>query len=583
MSSTRTLYETISQQTNDPIIERKTCTKSGDEFAIFQWDRDFLDKISPTFAGQKFVIPNPTLQPYERQRRRLAQRNERNYYKSTCSLTGKAIVTSVDPRLWEPVYDGQVRWGDQRDAMDYGQEYDESLTFFEQFHRLRKRVPKIALMNDNGVGSTNCEYTYDASYNKDVYMSAETVNWEYCFYCTNMSNSKYMIDCIMTYNSLYCVECIDSYKLYSCTYVQNSNDCNNLLFCADCKWCNDCIGCVWLRNKQYYYFNKNYSKEEYEELKKQFQQQLINNKVDTLEQRDRFNKTQPRIATNIINSQWSIWNNLFNCSQCIACFDLDDCKDCKYYATGVWARDCMDIDISIAKWWCYEWVTPDESWKTCFTTFCWKCDDVWYSEMCHRCKNCFWCVGLKDKEYCIFNVQYPDKESYETKVAEIISNMEQTWEWWEYFPHEISTYPYNLSDAMSRYPLTREQALAKWYSWSDELSTVNIPDNAVTIQWSELEVNPNLIEDSIINKVIVCAESGRPFRIMAKELEIYRKLSRPLPRVHHDVRHQRRAARRLWRDLQVRPCDETGELLIWPYASDYSGTVLSTTAYEDLL
>jgi hypothetical protein len=99
MSSNRPLYELISKQTNDPIIERKICPVSDREFAIFQKDREFLDKISPSFAGQKFIIPNPTLDPHERQRRRLAQRNERNYYKSVCALTGKPIVTSVDPKL----------------------------------------------------------------------------------------------------------------------------------------------------------------------------------------------------------------------------------------------------------------------------------------------------------------------------------------------------------------------------------------------------------------------------------------------------------------------------------------------------
>jgi hypothetical protein len=41
------VYEFISKQTNDPIIERRTCKRTWQEFAIFQWDVDMLDKISP--------------------------------------------------------------------------------------------------------------------------------------------------------------------------------------------------------------------------------------------------------------------------------------------------------------------------------------------------------------------------------------------------------------------------------------------------------------------------------------------------------------------------------------------------------
>ena len=39
---------------------------------------------------------------------------------------------------------------------------------------------------------------------------------------------------------------------------------NFMYYCESCYSCRDCFGCVGLRNKQYYIFNKEYSKEEYE-------------------------------------------------------------------------------------------------------------------------------------------------------------------------------------------------------------------------------------------------------------------------------------------------------------------------------
>ena len=103
------LYEYLSQFHNDPIIEWETCPVSGQKFAIFHKDREFLDTISPSFDGKNFTIPNPSLCPEERQARRLMQRNERNFYKSTCALTGKSIITNINPKLGEPVYDTKVR------------------------------------------------------------------------------------------------------------------------------------------------------------------------------------------------------------------------------------------------------------------------------------------------------------------------------------------------------------------------------------------------------------------------------------------------------------------------------------------
>ena len=41
------VYEFISKQTEDPIVEWRTCSISGAKFAIFQSDLDFYKKLSP--------------------------------------------------------------------------------------------------------------------------------------------------------------------------------------------------------------------------------------------------------------------------------------------------------------------------------------------------------------------------------------------------------------------------------------------------------------------------------------------------------------------------------------------------------
>ena len=140
--TSREVYEYISKHNNDPIVERKTCTVSGQPFAIFQSDLDFYTKISPTFAGQKFSIPTPTLCPEERQRRRLAFRNERKLYRRTCDFSGKEIITIYSPEKPYKVFDQKVRWSDLRDPMDYGRDFDFTKSFTEQFHELMREVPR---------------------------------------------------------------------------------------------------------------------------------------------------------------------------------------------------------------------------------------------------------------------------------------------------------------------------------------------------------------------------------------------------------------------------------------------------------
>ncbi len=92
------------------IIETKKCRFSGKDFFITNKDLEFYEKISPVFAGQKYLIPSPTLCPDERQRRRLTFRNERKLYHRKCDKTGNQIVSIYSPDKPYIVYDQKVWW-----------------------------------------------------------------------------------------------------------------------------------------------------------------------------------------------------------------------------------------------------------------------------------------------------------------------------------------------------------------------------------------------------------------------------------------------------------------------------------------
>lgn len=82
---------------------------------------------------------------------------------------------------------------------------------------------------------------------------------------------------------------------------------------------------------------------------------------------------------------------------------------------------------------------------------------VYYIYSCFYSSDLFACIGLRNKQYCIFNKQYT-KEEYELLVAKIIAHMQKTGERGEFFPAQISPFGYNETMAMEFFPLSKEQA-----------------------------------------------------------------------------------------------------------------------------
>ncbi|MBI3626698.1 hypothetical protein HY224_01485, partial [Candidatus Uhrbacteria bacterium] len=69
------------------------------------------------------------------------------------------------------------------------------------------------------------------------------------------------------------------------------------------------------------------------------------------------------------------------------------------------------------------------------------------------------------------------------------------------------------------------------------------PDNIADVSWSDLE-----------GKVIMCTQSGRPFKLVRPEFEFYKKYSLPLPRLHPEVRLFNRYPRDLMFNLHEAKC-----------------------------
>ena len=141
--TSKEVYEYVSKHSNDPIVERKKCRISWQDFPIYKSDLEFYDKVSPTFEvteeyAKEFLernndvkdsfeykdwklkakLPTPTLCPEEREAQRFAFRNENHLYRWKCSFSWKSIITTISPDKDYIVYEYKHWLSDNRSPVE---------------------------------------------------------------------------------------------------------------------------------------------------------------------------------------------------------------------------------------------------------------------------------------------------------------------------------------------------------------------------------------------------------------------------------------------------------------------------------
>lgn len=557
------------------IKETKACKQCWVSFDITDKDLEFYDKISPIFWWKKFEISSPTLCPDCRQQRRLSFRNERKLYRRNCDATGKDIISIYSPEAKYTVYDQWFWAGDQRDPMEYGQLYDTKKSFFTQRDELNHKVPKKAMITK---WSENSQYANDANYDKNCYLCFGLDHSEDCYYVSLWVMNKFCMDCFWLTESQQSYECLESCRMFDCQYCSYSVDCTNCFGCHNCANCTHCFGCVSLENKSYCIFNEQYTAKEYAS---RLQEKFANKKIpELLQEIQTFYLTKPRQALRIIVSESCIGDDIKNCKNAIQCFHVGKSSDIKYGYDCFNAHNCLDINISSSER-LYECQTA--LWSAYHSAFCSFMNeyvrDCYYCADCSSCSHCFGCIGLQNKEYCILNTQYTPEE-YESVVWKIIWNMIKDWQRWEFFPSSISPFGYNETVAQEYFPLDKETALAKWCKRQDNEYPINIPENAQTIKAKDIPIHIQEVADDILNKVILCEITGKPFRIIKSELEFYRKHGLSIPHKHPDQRYLERMLLRNPRKLRDRTCAKCWMDIKTTYAPERPEIVYCEACYN---
>lgn len=591
------VWEYVSQISWQNIIEWSTCVYSWEEFPIFEQEKNILDTL---------WMPLPIISPDMRRLQLYMMRNERTFYKRSCDMTGKSILSIYPPEYPSKVFHFSEYISDKWSGFDYWKDLDFDWSISQQISDFYRSIPKRSLNIDAENSMENCDYSNYGTSSKDCYMSQVPTFSQNCYYSYTPFQSTYNIDthlnekCEISYESSFCM---NSYQIFYSQYLEDSRDC---WWCYDCIWIQNCIGCVWLHSKQYYILNQELTQREYEYKLKVILSSYKNLKTFQ-DEFDTFKSNFPKKALHNKLSE-NVQGNIIRYSKkTLNCFNVVDLQDSLHTQhSGIDSTSLLSCEYGgLNSWNVYHSIWFNHSIESAYISFT-SAQRSYYLHDNTSVDDSMLCSGLQNQRYCIFNKQY-SQEEYAVFSKKVIEMMKQEWIWGNWFLSEMLLFPYNDSKAYEQYPpqkivygsrdtkgarewelnpkgrgtvyvLDPEAYISKAYLdfWGDKSLNIlwRTQDNNIDISPSakiiEADFLPEIhnIEAHVSDIIIQCKDTGRPFRVIAQELDFYKKYSLPLPRYHPDVRFQKRFQQFPKNTLHLRTCDGCWEQILSVWESE---------------
>lgn len=468
---------------------------------------------------EKMGVPAPKLGPKERLQRRLAFRNERKLHVRKCDSSGNTIVSNLRPDAPFPVMHVE-EWHKQAYEVPFVS-WDPNRPFFEQFREIWNGTPR---MHKATAGNEdNSEYSNHCGNCRNCYFIFNSEEDEDCMYIRFGDKSRDCVDCTNIIRSELCYECVNVKNCYNLRFSDDCDNCSDSTFLRNCRGVRNSMFCYGLERVEYCFFNEQLTKEEYERRVAEYDLASYAGLYAARQAWDQFAAQWPLMRHVILNSENCEGESIFNSQNCSDCYNISDCQDCKYVLNCVDVKDSQDVyaygmETALA----YECVTLAYAYDVKFCVYAVKSNSLEYCMNMWNCQDCFGCIGLRDKQYCILNKQYT-KEEYEALLPQIKAAMLATGEYGEFFPVEFSDYPYEDTMAQDYFP--------------QPVSGVNSGEGRPT-----LELPDHLRECGIeiSNEVYLCPIEQKSFKFQAGELKFYKKMGVALPRMSFEARYKYR-------------------------------------------
>lgn len=578
----------IVENTDIYIVSTKKCIYCLEEFPLYNIEKEQCDSQNFIYAPQCSECTFKMLYSYI---------NDRHLYHRKDSKTWKNIISLLSEGYEGEVIDAHEYKNHLTD--DYGLQYGRIISgdYLKNFKKLYQEFPKPSRLVfpdlENADYASHCWWSKNLYLSYCVFMDCEDIYYSHriVWWSKKVFNSYEVTTSSMVHFSY------NVWRSFNIFYSHTIIDGSNLLFCREMNNCNDCIFCCNQVNKKYMVYNIEYTKEEYKNIESDIKKRIKNyTQFQFLEK-----KYEEFLEKNLViqsldshRCEKVVGETVYDSTHSINCYNGIGLENCVNIMT--WWNDTHDTNIQIMNsvefwthcenviWSCSFWVNI---YNTFFSNYLWNVSNVYYSIDIQNCEEVLLCVWLKNKKYCIFNKIY-EKEDYFTEKKKIILELQESHQWWEFLWFDMSLYPYNdtlaynffrvhtvidcewketLIDAGARWVVTvssdtfiSDAILDLWWKkikikWRTQTKEINIPENADVIVAKDLP-NIDTVDNSILDKVILCEVSGRPFRIVQWELEFLQKKWLPLPRIHHEERIDRlMAIRPMWKMYTIQ-CDK---------------------------
>lgn len=519
----------------------------------------------------RYNLP-PVSECYEcAQKQRISFRNARSLYQRRCDASGDSIISMYSPDKPYRVYRNEAWYGDQWDAAQYGRAFDPQRPFFEQLADLQREVPRIALFNvkcDNSdycnmvYGNRNCYLIFGGDFNQDT------------MFGTLCMRNRDCLDCDFSNENELCYQILNCNGCYDCRYSYFSNNCTGCAFIVDCTGCDNCLLCSGLIKRSYCIENRQYSRGEYEQRRRQI---LNGSRATEAAQWTHFQAlTAGRKVkyAHIAAGDDCSGDFITHSRNCRECFDVVNGEDLYDVIYADSARDCYRSSLlGKNSECCYQTMSALNAKDVICSFAAIDSSDVMYSEYAFNSEHVFGCIGVKRKKYCILNLSYSPQE-FESLRARIIEHMRNTGELGKFLPKSMSCFGYNESTAQEWFPMSEAQALSQGYRWSRFESPLRKSDGVI------LPDDIAAVSDEILSSILGCELCGKGFRIIAPELAFYRRNKIPAPSKCPNCRYQLRIGNRNQRRLWKRRCSSCSAEVQTTYTPDSSAELLCEPCYH---
>lgn len=280
--------------------------------------------------------------------------------------------------------------------------------FLEEYKKLQLKTPRLSSFLLN---ATNSDYCFNVDQAKNLYLVSNAVNNQDCMYGRDFYDCSDCLDCDHVKNCSLCFGCINCRNCYNCNFLQESDSCTDCNYGYHLRGCKNCVGCADLTHKEFYIFNKPYSKKEYLEKLKTLGDEEIKSEFQKI-------KLQaPHVNLAVINSENCGGNCIYNSKNIDESYDVYDSQDSGYCLESKKLKDCYDITILENSELCYQVCSSHVLNNCSFCYFCVNGSDLEFCECVIASEFCFGCISLHRKKYYILNQPYSKEEYFKTTAA----------------------------------------------------------------------------------------------------------------------------------------------------------------------